>query len=437
MLTSARQSAQRSSEQKKLLLVPEHSFSAKNKEMTAQGASVHHNLSHVQGSTRTPVQMQGMVFHGNQPVPRSLHMPDVTGQKYRQEMDEKSRRWWQEYIAEHGVDPITHKLMRADPKYQQEHARAYEEAMERIKQRDRQSALKVQDAKLMAKRGRQQRVDKKLGILNHQFTNEGVHLRKTRTPEDEHHYVLNPRNPHHPEAASQDQVDAGYWHATSTVMKNLPLQQYDSFSSSGLVISNKVPLGGWGKADLGLPTKNVPRDRYPRSFPPTAFPQANGKTLGTMPEVTGKLNEMRMRVHGAIPDQSTTGKLRGMNRNIMIDGMPMPIGGMKTPYHNAASLPYNEAQIHYNHKDVLAVHTELLPDDPEKNPEPHKAAIDALRHVDRLRFDHGVDVPIVQYHLGQMHTHQSREAFVEHLRTHHPKVYSKVRKEGLHKPKRP
>ncbi|QRN94427.1 hypothetical protein JRI60_35590 [Archangium violaceum] len=248
-------------------------------------------------------------------------------------------------------------------------------------------------------------------------------IRKTRRVEDEIKYNIHPRYKYYNLGVSpvEPAVDANYWHAAFTVLQGLPIQEYDSFKCPGVVISNQAELAGWGKTDLGLPTKNVAEARYPENFPPNAAPQANGKTLRTWPLVSAKLQEIRARVKGEKPDVSSKGKPRGVERMIHLEDESFPSGTVKAPYLNAASIPYGEAQLHYLPEHILGVYVELLSQqeittyqnaDQARTSEIAIAdAVEAIRGALDLRFFLKVTckiaVPFVEYSRGSIKLHAS------------------------------
>lgn len=254
-------------------------------------------------------------------------------------------------------------------------------------------------------------------------------IRKTRRVDDEIKYNIHPRYKYYHLGIDpvEPAMDQNYWHAAFTVLKGLPIQVYDSFKCPGVVISNQAELAGWGKRDLGLPTKNVLESRYPREFPRTAAPQANGKTLGTWEQVGAKLVEMRERVNGIRPDVSSSGKERDVERMIILgDGISFPSGVMKVPYRNATSIPYGEAQVHYLPEHILGVYTELLSQqeiteyeqaDQSRTAEAAlQDAVEAIRGALDLRFYLKVTckmaVPFVEYSLGAITLHASPRALM-------------------------
>lgn len=253
-------------------------------------------------------------------------------------------------------------------------------------------------------------------------------IRKTRRVEDEIKYNIHPRYKYYHLGidAVEPSLDKNYWHAAFTVLQGLPIQEYDSFKCPGVVISNQAELAGWGKGDLGLPTKNVLETQYPGAFPRTAAPQANGKTLGTWDLVSAKLVEMRERVNGTRPDVSSTGKQRGVERNIVLDdGTSFPSGVIKAPYLNAASIPYGEAQVHYLPEHVLGVYAELLSQqqitaygqaDNRTAEVALQDAVEAIRGALDLRFylktTCKMAVPLVEYSLGAVTLHASPKALM-------------------------
>jgi peptidase C80-like protein len=225
-----------------------------------------------------------------------------------------------------------------------------------------------------------------------------LYIRKTLRGEDELHYNVAPRAAYYAstnaDQTGREGVEANYWHAASAVRSGVPIALYDSFSSTGLVLSGaSTELGGFGKRDLGLPTKNVARDQYPSSFPDKAFPASNGKTLTTSDQVAAKLAEIGDRRDGKIPDLSTTGRPRGGTLMLEIDGDLYPTDGTKESYLEATSIPYNEAQVHYKPSDILGVYHDNTPD--------ARAAAQAMK--DQLLADHGLDLPFVSYGDGQIH----------------------------------
>ncbi|WP_404365852.1 hypothetical protein ACIHQR_35675 [Corallococcus coralloides] len=254
-------------------------------------------------------------------------------------------------------------------------------------------------------------------------------IRKTRRVEDEIKYTLHPRYKYYHLGIDpvEPALDKNYWHAAFTVLRGLPIQEYDSFKCPGVVISNHAELAGWGKTDLGLPTKNVLETQYPGAFPRTAAPQANGKTLGTWDLVSAKLQEMRARVNGTRPDVSSSGKARGVERMITLDdGESFPSGVIKAPYRNAASIPYGEAQVHYLPEHVLGVYAELLSQqqitayqqaDHARTAElALQDAVEAIRGALDLRFylktTCKMAVPLVEYSLGAITLHASPKALM-------------------------
>jgi hypothetical protein len=242
-----------------------------------------------------------------------------------------------------------------------------------------------------------------------EFESDSVYVRKTARIADEITYVLRDRHSFYVqgEAAVKAAVEGGYWHAASPVIKDLPSTIYSSFKGSGLVISTKdAELAGWGKTDMGLPTKNVPKASYPGGFPATPAGRG-GKTVGTVPAMVAKLKDIRARVKGEKPDVSSTGKPRGPGQWVHKDygDGPEPVAE-KTAYAGAADIEYSEAQIHYQPKDILGVYVEFDDDN---------ALTEAVTFQRRLGAEFAVHVPLVQYGGGRMVTFATVEQLLDAL----------------------
>jgi hypothetical protein len=261
-----------------------------------------------------------------------------------------------------------------------------------------------------------------------EFGGESVYIRKTARIADEITYVLSDRHSFYVkgEAAVKDAVEKGYWHAASPVLEGLPVTIYDSFKSSGLVISVQgAELAGWGKTDMGLPTKNVPKSSYPAGFPATPAGRG-GKTLKTVPEMAAKLKDVRARVKGEKPDVSSTGKPRGPGEYVYKDfgDGPMPVAE-KTAYAGATKIDYSEAQIHYKPQDILGVYVEFDDDN---------SLTEAVRFQRRLSNEFGVHVPIVEYGGGTMITYATVDKLLVALQAkdaaRHKRLAGDLRKEA-------
>jgi hypothetical protein len=250
-----------------------------------------------------------------------------------------------------------------------------------------------------------------------------LYIRKTRRIEDEIQFVISDRVKYYMngEQALKTELEKNYWHAAFTVLEGLPVQEYDSFKSSGLVISARsTELAGWGKVDMGLPTKNVPKASYPANFPPRAAGSAHGKTLSTTAQVSGKLKEVRSRVKGEVPDVSTGGKVRqdGFLMMVFEEGQDPEPYQPKAPYAEAQSIPYGEAQIHYKPSDILGVYLE-------------RDTADAIREAFALRRKLkslvGKDLPLVEYKKGKITIHETTAIFLMKLKQENPEMWRTVR----------
>jgi hypothetical protein len=279
----------------------------------------------------------------------------------------------------------------------------------------------VEEESLIATEADMERVLKRFAVLDAiaksgarasgEFGGDSVYIRKTARIADEITYVLRDRHSYYVqgEAAVKDAVEKGYWHAASPVLLDLPVKIYSSFKSSGLVISTRdAELAGWGKTDMGLPTKNVPRTSYPTNFPPTPAGRG-GKTVKTVPEMVAKLKDIRARVKGEKPDVSGTGKPRGPGQYVYKDygDGPMPVAE-KTAYAGATEIEYSEAQIHYKPRDIVGVYVELDDDN---------SLTEAVTFQRRLSAEFGVHVPLIEYGGGRMTTYTTVEQLLEALHT--------------------
>jgi hypothetical protein len=279
----------------------------------------------------------------------------------------------------------------------------------------------IEEESIVATEADMERIIKRFAVLDaiakssaratSEFESDSVYVRKTARIADEITYVLRDRHSFYVQgqAAVKAAVEGGYWHAATPVIKDLPSTIYSSFKGSGLVISTRdAELAGWGKTDMGLPTKNVPKTSYPGGFPATPAGRG-GKTVNTVPAMVAKLKDIRARVKGEKPDVSSTGKPRGPGQYVYKDygdgDGPMPVAE-KTAYAGAAEIEYSEAQIHYQPKDILGVYVELDDDN---------SLTEAVTFQRRLGAEFGVHVPLVQYGGGRMITFGTVEKLLDAL----------------------